>query len=495
MIEKYFESIKGNTPELIMFLKAMPKGADLHNHVLGASYSEFIYDDAIKYNDYYDLRNNFFLTKNEYSNSDKSNQIINIETFKKFYYNNMFDSYSIRGIDKNYHDKAKHFFNTFFGALSSKRTENDMIVEIIKRNLSQNIKYLELISDCISREVENNFRNVMNKMDFNINDLEKYCKILDTLDNEENFEKVKNLLDERENVLTENGVGNFTVKYIPILKRVSSSLNEFTAETYCYMLYCIKEDRIAAVNIVEPEDVPASRENFESHIKIIRFIYNYLSNKYSSSNKKINLTLHAGELCIMRSPLEDMNDRICSSIFLTRDKNEQKLPYTKRIGHGVSIFWEENADSLLKFMSINKVAVEICLTSNEIILGIKGKDHPLPLYLKYNVPIVICTDDEGVNRSNLTLEYLKAIQNYNLDYNTIKDIVRNSIEFSFLSGESLFIDNDYKNIREEFRNIGSIDKWKEKFLEHKDLILNNEKLKKQIELEIDFMIFENSYNN
>ena len=259
------------------------------------------------------------------------------------------------------------------------------------------------------------------------------------------------------------------------------------------MLYCIKDKRIAGVNIVEPEDAVFSRENFENHLEIIRFVYRHLSEKYMSSHKKINLTLHAGELNLLRSPLEDINDRICSTIFLTRNKNEQKFPAVKRIGHGVSIPWEENAKELLKFMNLNKIAVEICLSSNEIILGVKGDEHPFSLYRKYNVPMIICTDDEAVSRSNITKEYLKAVKNFDLNYSELKNLSRNGLEFSFLEGESLFVENDYENIRPEFKNIKSLDEWKERYIAYKDFILANEKLKKQIELEISFMIFEKEY--
>ena len=494
LISEKFEKIKNNTPKLTVFLKEFPKGGDLHNHSLGASFSEFVYEDAIIKNNWYDLRKNIFLNDYEYNISDKNEKIISIEKFKNFYTENMFNNFSMRGWNKK-SDGAKHFFNTFLSVLSSKREENDMILEIAKRNKIQNIKYLELISEAIPEEVKNNYINVIKNLNnFDLNKMNDYCKLLDKLDNEENYLKVKIFLDKRENYLQNNNIDDITIKYIPFLARVSSPIYKFFAEAYCFMLYCIKEKRIAGINIVEPEDAISSRENFEKHLEIIRFIYKYLSEKYLSSSKKINLTLHAGELNILRSPLEDMNDRICSTIFLTRNKNEQKFPFTKRIGHGVSIPWEENCRELLNFMNINKIAVEICLSSNDIILGIKGENHPFSLYKKYNVPLVICTDDEAVSRSNLTLEFVKAVKSFNLNYSELKTLVRNSLEFSFLNGESLFIENNYNSIRDEFKNINSIEKWKEKYIEYKVLIDKNEKLKKQIELEIDFILFEQKYN-
>ena len=35
-----FELARRSTPELIAFLRRMPKGADLHNHISGATYSD-----------------------------------------------------------------------------------------------------------------------------------------------------------------------------------------------------------------------------------------------------------------------------------------------------------------------------------------------------------------------------------------------------------------------------------------------------------------------
>ena len=42
-----FETAKVDEPSLIAFVKAMPKGADLHVHVAGAAYAEYALDSAI----------------------------------------------------------------------------------------------------------------------------------------------------------------------------------------------------------------------------------------------------------------------------------------------------------------------------------------------------------------------------------------------------------------------------------------------------------------
>src|SRR4029077_6567374 len=78
------------------------------------------------------------------------------------------------------------------------------------------------------------------------------------------------------------------------------------------------------------------------------------------------------------------------------------------------------------------------LTSNDQILNVSGDEHPLPVYMKYGVPVAISTDDEGVARSDMTHEYLRAVESYRLPYTELKRMTRQSIEHSFLPGESLW---------------------------------------------------------
>jgi adenosine deaminase len=94
------------------------------------------------------------------------------------------------------------------------------------------------------------------------------------------------------------------------------------------------------------------------------------------------------------------------------------------------------SQQLLGEMSRRKVAVEINLTSNDVILGVRGKDHPLPAYLAAGVPVVLSTDDAGVSRIDLSNEYFRAARDYPLGYRDLKAIARNSIEYSFLDADA-----------------------------------------------------------
>jgi len=95
---------------------------------------------------------------------------------------------------------------------------------------------------------------------------------------------------------------------------------------------------------------------------------------------------------------------------------------------------------LMHEMAERNVLVEIALTSNDVILGVSGDDHPLPIYMKYGVPVALATDDEGVSRSDMTHEYLRAAESYRLSYIDLKRMARQSLEHSFLPGKSLWAD-------------------------------------------------------
>ena len=81
-----------------------------------------------------------------------------------------------------------------------------------------------------------------------------------------------------------------------------------------------------------------------------------------------------------------------------------------RIGHGVDVMYENRPYELMKDMAAKRVMVEINLTSNDVILGIKGKHHPFSFYRKFGVPVALSTDDPGIERIDLTHEYVRAVE-------------------------------------------------------------------------------------
>jgi adenosine deaminase len=123
------------------------------------------------------------------------------------------------------------------------------------------------------------------------------------------------------------------------------------------------------------------------------------------------------------------------------------------------------------------VLVEICLTSNDVILGVRGDEHPLPVYLRYGVPVALATDDQGVSRSDMTREYVRAAETYRLSYADLKRLARQSLEYSFLPGKNL----------SDAHVCAAASPACEKFLEA------NERARVQWKLEQQFAVFEKQF--
>jgi adenosine deaminase len=87
-------------------------------------------------------------------------------------------------------------------------------------------------------------------------------------------------------------------------------------------------------------------------------------------------------------------------------------------------------------MKEKEIPVEILLTSNEQILNISGPEHPVSVYLSHDVPVILATDDPGVEYTNLTQEYVLFTLNHpDVPYDEIREMNKNSIPIQFLSDE------------------------------------------------------------
>jgi hypothetical protein len=119
-------------------------------------------------------------------------------------------------------------------------------------------------------------------------------------------------------------------------------------------------------------------------------------------------------------------------------RDSVEMAGAERIGHGVDALNENNPLELLEEMSKKNVMVEICLTSNDVILGVHGHNHPLHDFMKAGVPVALASDDEGVSRSDMTHEFLRGVTDQNLSYSDLKRMARTSLEHAFLPGVGLW---------------------------------------------------------
>jgi adenosine deaminase len=175
-----------------------------------------------------------------------------------------------------------------------------------------------------------------------------------------------------------------------------------------------RDPRIVGLNLVQPEDHYVAVRDYSLHMRMIQLLRAHYPG--------VQVALHAGELTAGLVPPERLRYHIAEAV---------RVAGASRIGHGVSIAHEDGAHDLLLEMAARGVLVEIALGSNDAILGVRGRDHPLRLYLDYGVPLALATDDEAVLRSDISLEFQRAVQEHALRYPELKAMARNSLTHAF----------------------------------------------------------------
>jgi adenosine deaminase/adenosine deaminase CECR1 len=192
---------------------------------------------------------------------------------------------------------------------------------------------------------------------------------------------------------------------------------------FAFAVEIVRADpRFVGLNLVAPEDDRVALRDYTTQMEMLGFLA-------SAAPEKVNIALHAGELTLGLVPPRELRFHIREAV---------EIGQASRIGHGVDIAYEDDALGLMQEMRERGVLVEICLTSNDVILNVRGDEHPLPMYLEAGVPVTLATDDEGVARIDLTNEYLRAALTYDLGYRELKTMARNSLAHSFLPGNSLW---------------------------------------------------------
>jgi len=179
-----------------------------------------------------------------------------------------------------------------------------------------------------------------------------------------------------------------------------------------------QDPRWVGVDLVSTEDGLIALNDYSLQMQMVKFM--------RSQYPGVHVTLHAGELVPGLVPPSSMTSHIRQAV---------EVAGAERIGHGVSIRSEHNAEQLMSVMRRRGVLVEVALTSNEQILGTKAKQSQLPVYLANRVPVSLATDDPGIERTDLSEQYMKARRWFDLSYADLKKMSYNGITYSFATPE------------------------------------------------------------
>ncbi len=424
--QAYTRAVGAGPLALRAFLVGMPKGADLHMHLAGAVYAETLLDEAAEDGVCVDPAG-LAIDRTAPHGACRPGEVSGaaaIENDNRLR-DGLIDSFSMRAFVPsagfNGHDQ---FFATFgrFGGLGRVHT-GDWLDEVATRAARQNEQYLEVMDTPDLKSIEASAE----KLGYS-NDFRAYRdKLLPDLGS--SIAAAKSALDAAEKVRnTREHCGTpqaapackVEIRFLFQVLREQAPADVFAQVVFAFEL--AKADaRVVGLNFVQPEDGYISMRDYSLQMSML----DALKPLYPS----MHIALHAGELAPGLVPPEGLAFHVRSAV---------EEGHAERIGHGVDVPYEDQADALLAEMAARHVAVEINLTSNDLILGAANANHPLPLYLQAGVPVVLSTDDEGVSRIDLTHEYVRAALTYRLSYAQLKQMARASLQHAFLPGASLW---------------------------------------------------------
>src|SRR5271169_1339099 len=437
----YFESIRKDPNLLLPFLREMPKGGDLHNHLSGAIYAETLIQWAKDQLECVDPKPLYLTPSLKLSTGDPycpaPTVLAETALANPVLYRSMIDASSMRNWELSGQSGHDHFFDTFdkFGAASHGNT-GKMLAETANRAASQREVYQELMFTPTGKP----FGDMLNS------DAVKAVKSTDDA-TPETFAAMRAALaanglkqavddairqaNEAEKIrdaeihcgAADAGLGcQVTQRYLfQVLRGLPKEI--VLAQMLLGFEVAMADPRFVGLNMVMPEDYYFPMHDFPLHMRMMQYLHSQYPN--------VHISLHAGELAEGLVPPEGLRFHVRESV---------EIAGAERIGHAVDTLNETDALELLNQMAKKNVMVEICLTSNDVILEVRGKDHPLHDFMRAGVPVALATDDEGVARSDMTHEYLRGVEDQSLSYSDLKRMARTSLEHGFISGTSMWSD-------------------------------------------------------
>ena len=400
--QDWFEDVKTTaTPlQLYRFLYAMPKGGDLHNHLTGAVRSEWFWDAAIAQQ----ARGYVYYTRVRIGNCapyghDEFGPGRALLLFKDIQ-GSTFDKLDAcaRSEFKRLQDLDAREKE---GWLESMRLDQpyegrDEFFDAIWLRINDLLQNPYLICDILYR----------NMQAFGAEGLE-YIETQQGVEGAVKADGSPYAIDEVVSIYRQF-LASPKAKATGVKVRFQNALLRFTpdAEQHLRELYAITDryrDLYVGVNMVGRED------NDKGYPARFLPVLRELRHRYPG----INLSVHAGEV-------DEPNLHVRDTLLLG----------AQRIGHGVNLITDP--DTMLR-MRYGPFMVEINLISNLLLEYVRDySQHPFPEYLRTGIPVALSTDDRGMWDSNMSDEFFVATREFNLSWEEIIALSRNSLQYSFL---------------------------------------------------------------
>lgn len=436
----YNAAMQAGPAALRGFLDQFPKGADLHVHLSGAVYAETFLRDAGEDGLCVNPADLSFAKPPCAGPLVPAKDLSgNISTASQALYDRLIDSFSMRSFVPSAgwsgHDQ---FFATFarFGGLS-KSHMGEWVDEVASRAADQNQQYLELMETPPFNHAARIANEIGWSPELERADPRAFAHLRqELLDRGLRDEVAADRADvgqaelerrrlERCGMAEAAPACQVEIRYIYQILRGNPPQQVFAQTLLGFETIQASmeahEGGFVGINFVQPEDGFIAMRDYTLQMKMLDYLH--------SVYPRVHITLHAGELTLGLVPPEGLRFHIRQAV---------ELGHAERIGHGVDVMYEDHAQQLLHELARKHIMIEINLSSNEGILGVRGADHPFPIYRAAHVPVALSTDDEGVSRIDLTHEYVRAALDYHLRYADLKELARTGMEHDFLPGASLW---------------------------------------------------------
>ncbi len=381
--------------QLYAFLYDMPKGGDIHNHAGGSNLPEWIWavlTDASRNG------GDTFYTRVRYSNRPDSRlPFVKFHTIRRFSYEALPDELraeyeplaalstadreawlSSLVLDRPGEGRDEFFTFGMWVRLGNIYSNPHVVFELLADNLrafgAEKVRYVET--------------------QFDIRDLR------DNAGRPLPVDEAVAMLERR--LAQPDAAGSGVVlRFLSMVLRFTPNAEDYLRDTYAFV--DSHRERWVGINMAGIE------ERGQGYPRRFLETYRELRRTYPT----LPLSIHAGE---MDGPDSHVRDTL--------------LLGASRIGHGINLVRDE--DTLLLLQQGRRTLVEINLISNRLLEYVPDlATHPFPEYLRTGIPVCLNTDDRGMWSSNMTDEYFTAVTMFNLSWDEIVGMGRNSLALSF----------------------------------------------------------------
>ena len=399
----WLEQAKQRPPLLRAFLQAMPKGGDLHLHLSGAVYAEKLIGWAVEEGLCIDAVGYTLQTcpipTLAVNNTRPLAEVVSTDNG----FGRVVDAWSLRNHTPESGSGHDQFFDAFpkISAVTNRRTA-DLLAAVASDAAAQNVGYLEIMLTVDDPAPP--------PLDFTIatgGDLRhSFEAAADRITTANLADRVTQGLASLEAEIAEAGrlagcpayeayrICDVEVRFIQQINR-NNPRQEFVSAMFWAFALAAADGPVVGVNMVGPEDWQRARADYGLHMQMLE----YLAARPGFA--AVLVTLHAGEQTLGLVPPADLRSHLADAV---------RIGGARRLGHAVSLGYENDVLGLLAQLTDQQIAIEINLSSNDLILGVSGAPHPFEVYRDYDVPMVISTDDPGIARSDLTHEYQRAVE-------------------------------------------------------------------------------------